>query len=116
MLSFDQLEELFCGELGYKPWEFYQLTPREANNIVNGYRRKELEQFKVQATLFRELEFAFIGPYLDKKHKNLTAQKYKPFAWEKPINNIQNKKPKTREELKAYWDKIDQQKKENHGR
>ena len=113
-MSFDQLEEIFCGELKYKPWEFYQLTPREANNILNGYRRKELEQFKIQATFFRDLEFAVVSPYLDKKHNIKTVQDYKKFTWETENEQPEpNRKFKTEAEIKAIWQKIDKQKESN---
>lgn len=118
-MSFDQLEEIFCGELGYKPWEFYQVTPREANNILNGYRRKELEQFKIQAQFFRDLEFTIISPYIDEKNPKHPKTKFdfKQFYWEKEINEIEpGRKLKTKAEIQAIWQKLDKNKVDNNGR
>lgn len=103
----DQLEALACGEIGLKIHELYQLTPREFNNIAIGYWRKQEQQIQLQMVLNRELEFAIISPYLDKKHKNLTPQKYKPFIWEQPEAPILDKKLKTKEELQEIWTRVD---------
>ena len=60
--------------------------------------------------LNRRLEFAIISPYLDKKYKNLTPEKYLPFEWEKDFQeqDLKTRKFKTTKEMKAMWDKIDE--------
>lgn len=108
-MSFDQLEQI-CGEVGLRIDEFYKLTPRQFQNYLQGVYKKQEADLKLKMTLNRDLEFAMISPYLDKKHKNLTPQKYKPFPWESEQDSAGLKSYKTKEELQAIWDKIDRDK------
>jgi len=87
----------------------YSLTARQFDNILRGYVKKQEDALKVQMTLQRELEFAVISPYLDKKNKHLTPQKYKPFAW-KQSEKRKIKKRMTAKEHQDIWKKFDQQK------
>lgn len=58
--------------------------------------------------LNRDLEFAIISPYLDKKHNIKSVTDYKKFYWETEENQVQeNRKFKTQEEIKAIWQKVD---------
>jgi len=88
---------------------FYSLTPREFDNILRGYIKKQEDAIKVQMTLARELELAVISPYLDEKDRHLTPQQYKPFSWEQPEKR-KIKKRMTAKEHQEIWKKFDQQK------
>lgn len=96
---------------------FYSLTPRQFYNIVKGYENKQnhaLELLKVELFYKRQFTFQSIMIHADPKStQNLTPEKMFPFAWEqtKQTNTeLENRKPKTKEELQAIWDKVDKQK------
>lgn len=94
--------------MGIKIPEFYSLTPREFNNYLIGYQRKAEEDLKTKMILNRDLEFAFISPYLDKKHNIKSAKDYKTFAWEVENPELEaGRKLKTKEEIAAIWQKVD---------
>ena len=80
---------------------FYSLTPREFDNISEGYFRKQEGIIKRQMILNRDLEFAIISPHLSEKHKNLTAERYKPFSWERKVLGFNSGKRRTKAELSA---------------
>ena len=107
--DFDDLEALACGEMSLTISYLYSLTARQFDNILRGYVKKQEDGIKVQMTLARELEFAVISPYLDKKDRHLTPQKYKPFSWEQPEER-KIKKRMTAKEHQEIWKKFDQQK------
>lgn len=94
------------GELGLTYQYFYSLTPRTFINTINGFRKKENEQFKTSWEQVRELKLSIVQPYLDKKDSKLTAKEFMPFPWEEAINE----KPKpTKEEVNETlkkWDKL----------
>jgi hypothetical protein len=104
---------LACGEMFLKLDEFYNLTPREFNNILIGYQRKEENQVKLQMQLFRDLEFTVISPYLDSKNPKHPKNKYdyKSFIWEKTEVDNTNRKFKSVAELESMVAKVDKNKK-----
>jgi hypothetical protein len=93
-----------CGEIGLLLTDFYNLTPRQFNNIVIGYDRKEEENLKTKMILNRDLEFAIVSPYLDKQSGIKTAQDYKKFSWEvETLELSEGRKFKTKAEIAAIW-------------
>lgn len=101
-----------CGELGLDINYFYSLTPRQFNNILEGYRQKEEAKTKLQLELNRDIEWAITRQYLDTKNPQhpKTMQEYKQFVWEQKQDVLEHKKPKTKAEQRAYWQKIDKTK------
>ena len=90
--------------------EFYQLTPRQFFNALNGYRRKEENKHKFLAVLLRDIEFAVVQPYLDKKYSNYTAAQYKPFEWEVKTTDKEEKRTfKNKAERLKFWQNVDKQ-------
>jgi hypothetical protein len=93
-----------CGEIGISITDFYDLTPRQFNNIVIGYDRKEEQNLKTKMVLNRDLEFAIVSPYLDKKSGIKTIQDYKKFSWEVETPALADgRKFKTKAEIAAIW-------------
>lgn len=89
--------------------DFYNLTPRQFNNIVIGYDRVAEQNLKTTMILNRDLEFAIISPYLDKKSGMKTAQDYKKFTWEVETPELaEGRKFKTKAEIKAIWGKSEE--------
>lgn len=86
---------------------FYELTPRSYYNISEGYRRKAENALKVKMTLNRDLEFAIISPYLDKKLGIKTIQDYKKFEWENEGDVAAERVFKSKKEIAAIWQKIE---------
>jgi hypothetical protein len=103
---------LACGEIGLKIDEFYNLTPRQFNNIVIGYNRKENNHVKLQMQLFRDLEFAVLSPYFDKKQGIKKPQDYKAFVWEKPQIDNSKRIFKSKKDLASIFNKVDKNKDE----
>lgn len=101
-----------CGELGFTIAYFYSLTPRQFDNILEGYRRKEEAKIKLKYELNRDLEWAIISPYLDDKNPKhpATILEYRQFPWETPLQTIEMKQPKKPEEHQAFWDALDAKK------
>lgn len=102
-----------CGELGLDIDYFYKLTPRQFDNILEGYRKKEEAILKLKYELSRDVEWAITRQYLDDKNPDhpKTILEYKQFPWEvKQSSSLELKKPKTKAEKQAYWDNIDKKK------
>lgn len=87
----------------------YEMTPREFQNYVIGFRKAQFENIKTQMMMFRDLEFCFISPYLDKKHNIKKPTDYKSFFWEKEVDNTK-RKFKTKEELAKAFEGLDEEK------
>ena len=92
--------------MGLKIDYFYSLTPRNFYNISEGYRRKEEESLKIKMILNRDLEFAMISPYLDKKANIKSVTDYKKFDWENEDEVDPERVLKTKEELAAIKQKM----------
>ncbi len=104
-----------CGELGLDISYFYSLTPRQFDNILEGYRKKEAVKTKLQFELNRDVEWAITRQYLDDKNPDhpKTMLQYKQFPWETvESKSLELKKTKTKAEQQAYWDNIDKKKNE----
>ena len=90
--------------MGLKIQYFYSLTPRSFYNISEGYRKKEEEALKLKLILNRDLEFAIVSPYLDKKLNIKTITDYKKFEWENEGEAVEEERVfKSKEELAAIW-------------
>lgn len=107
-MDFDQLEVL-CGKIGIKIPEFYQLTPRQFSNYLKGFQEQKEAEVKLQFELNRDLEYAFLSPYFDKKQNIKSAKDYKTFVWE-TVQDTEVRVFKTAEELNAIWQKVDAEK------
>jgi hypothetical protein len=100
-----------CGEMGLNLDYFYSLTPREFNNILEGYRKKEETYFNNSWEQTRLIAFNAAFNF-ETKDKGITAQKWMPLPWEQ--NKKELKPPtKTKEELKSFFKKFDEQQKTN---
>jgi hypothetical protein len=96
--------------------QFLNTTPRTFQNILNGHQKKlqrEVEKadldYKIRMELHRELAFYILAPNMEKKERNkLTLEKFYPLPWDKDYKKEAAKaKPKTKEEIQAFWEEID---------
>ncbi|WP_176714960.1 hypothetical protein [Tenacibaculum soleae] len=87
---------------------FYSLTPRQFANLTIGYNKKQQEATKQSWEQTRMIMHTVLLPY-QQKGKTLKVTDVLPFPWEKEIQQ-EDQKPKTRAELEAYWQEIDNQK------
>ena len=101
-----------CGELNLDINYFYKLTPRQFDNILEGYRCKEEASIKLKYELNRDLEWAIMSPYLDEKNPKhpKTIIEYKCFPWEKQKEVLAITKTKTKAEQQAFWENVDKNK------
>lgn len=90
--------------------QFYNTTPRTFANIVKGYQKKlkreaekEELQFRLARELHREQLYFTLLPHLAKKDR-VSLEKFMPLPWDK---KKESKKPKSKEEILAYWAAID---------
>lgn len=95
------MEQVACGEIGLTLNYFYSLTPREFDNIVIGYRRKEETQYRTGWEQSRFIVQTLIAPHLKKGSKF----DYK-FPWEEGAVPVKDKKQLAKE-AKAFWDNVD---------
>jgi hypothetical protein len=49
------------GLLGLRPWEFWQITPREFANMLDGYRQQEEQKWQRTAQLASWIMSAQLG-------------------------------------------------------
>lgn len=106
-MTFDDLESIACGEMGLNISYFYNLTPRQFQNIVDGYTRKAERLSKEKWEQTRWICFYAAGPHC-KKIKSLKDTIH--FEWDEEDKfSIQD--DRTPEEqlksIKKVWEKID---------
>jgi hypothetical protein len=94
--------------------EFLNTTPRTFQNILNGHQKKlrrenekEEAQYKLRMELHRQQLYYAMLPHIEKKHRE-PLEKFYPLPWDHNYKaQVEKSKPKTPEELKAFWDEID---------
>lgn len=99
------------GEIGLNVDYFYNLTPVQFWNTVEGFRKRENEQFKNSWELARQIMWASLIPH-QKKGSNLTPARVLSFPWEKTDGEIKKTEIKETEievatKNKVFWDRID---------
>ena len=107
-LTFDDLEALACGEIGLEIAYFWDLTPRQFENIVTGYRNKE--ETREKNNWYRARWQMYYSVVAMSGTDKLKPEELLPFPWEKEEKTALDIVPKTREEAKAFWDAIDKKK------
>jgi hypothetical protein len=65
------MEAFACGEIGLDISYFYQLTPREFDNIAKGYRRKLDREERQSWEQTRSIMFTIAMPNLPKTKRNM---------------------------------------------
>lgn len=93
-----------CGEIGLDIQYFYQLTPREFNNIVKGFAKKREDALHLSWEQTRSIMFTVAAPNLPKSKKHLKITDFMPFPWEK--STTEKTKP-NKEDLKEVFKKWD---------
>ena len=87
---------------------FYSLTPREFANLTIGYSKKKDAADRQSWEQTRWLMHSVLLPH-KKSGTDLKLTDVLKFPWEKEMQK-EAPKPKTRAELEAYWQEIDNQK------
>lgn len=102
--DFDDLEAFGCGEIGLTITEFYDITPREFDNIVRGYKRKAEFNYKDGWEKTRRLAFAVTAPYIPKKD-NITLFDFMPLPWDPDKEKKPERTPEQVKNIFERWDK-----------
>jgi phage terminase large subunit len=93
-------------EVGLKLNEFYNLLPRQFNNCVAGYSKRQTESLKNSWEQTRQLMFAVLSPNL--KDRSITASKIISFPWDEEEEKIDiAAEIEAVEDVKKHWAVID---------
>lgn len=103
--TFDELEQIACGEVGLDVNYFYSITPREFTNILIGYRNKEEAKEKAHWVRSRLTMYYALLPYTE--NKKFAPEDVFKFPWEEETESLLERKPKTREELEEVFKKLE---------
>lgn len=99
--------EQIAFEIGIKLNELYGLTPRQFANALYGYQVRVVTAQRESYEQTRMIMFAAQAPYAD---KNFKPTDIIVFPWEEHKKEIKPWKPtKSKAELEAIFEKIDQQ-------
>jgi hypothetical protein len=100
-LTFDKLYSILVGQCKINDDIFWNLTFRDATNIIDGFY--ELEQLRQQQEWERTrwLAAVMLSPHA-KKGKTIKPTDLIKFDWEKKAKKAKKKRDK------AFWDKVDQ--------
>lgn len=116
--DFDHLETIACGEMGLSIDEFYSITPRQFDNMLTGYRRKEEHAERLKWEINRTLMMSIISPHIDKKDRHKTVFDFYPLPWDqeqKPKVQAPKGKKRSGKERDALFNKMDALNKNNDG-
>mgnify|MGYP003634071030 FL=1 len=107
--TFDDLEICALGELGLTISYFYSLTPRQFDNHLTGYRKKEENKDRTQWEIARlQMYYSVVASQGSEKIK---VKDILQFPWETSCStSFLNKKPKTQKELAVFWESVDKKK------
>ena len=85
---------------------FYSLTPRQFDNHLTGYRKKEATKERSLWEIARlQMYYSVVASQGSDKIK---VKDILQFPWENNSgSDFLNKKPKTQKELAAFWEAID---------
>jgi hypothetical protein len=84
---------------------FYSLTPRQFDNILTGFERKERTIWE------RERLGWYYTVVAQHGSDKIKLNSFHPFSWDKETAvSIENRKPKTLEEMSSFWDNVDKNK------
>jgi len=88
--------------VGLSEKEFYRLSPRSFNNVLNGYNAKYREKME----LHREMLVTFISPNLKEKDRKKTLQQLMPLPWEDEYKKTAQKPKEKKASTKLSEDEI----------
>ena len=92
-----------CGELKLKIDEYYELTQRQFYNILKGHNKHQ--QLLQQQSWEQARLIAYFSATFEKKAPSIT--KFLPFEWETEAVLKELQPTRTREQLKAHFDKLE---------
>ena len=107
------MEAFACGEIGLDISYFYQLTPREFDNIAKGYRRKLDREERQSWEQTRSIMFTIAMPNLPKTKRNMKITEFMPLPWEKQKKEIPKMSREELNQMFAKWDKLEFKKQED---
>lgn len=105
IFTWDDLEILACGRMGMSISYLYSLTPRQFDNIQQGWNANLEMSTKTSWEQTRKLFEVIIRPHL--KDKNKTAFDLLPFPWDIKEKESEEKEQESFEEMADRWSEID---------
>ena len=92
---------IIAFEAGLGLNDFYQLTPKEFGDFIEGYNNRNKKQYE----LARFISYFSIKPHLEKSSQSKSMDVLIPFGWEKDENKIRVKKLSSDEfnDLRKKW-------------
>ncbi len=92
------------------PHQFYDLTPREFDNLLKAAKQLAESEYKQEWELARYQAYYTLKPYLDKKDQTKSIKEIVALPWdaakELPV------KPTKKEDAAAFWARADKLKTE----
>lgn len=93
--------EKVCGEMQFSIFEFYELTPRQFQNLFNGYADKEEQERKER---WYQVRWKAYWSAVGHLKKNTTPEKLLQFPWEKEVQESAGMPTDEEiEESKQFW-------------